>query len=544
MNESNEPKGNLSRPPTERERCLLGTQGKRLPRPKRTRSQKVGIALILFALLGTPLMGALGGSMASPATAPSPSNALSGNYLGFGSAFVVGDGSTLVLVGYSTWAAAWSDASNGSQIFTNSIVLVCYDLTTHNVTLRVSITELGTTTNQTILLAPLSEFDDSIDLKQDTSWTTVTLKFDGVADWVGQAATPISFLPPSVLTEGGLDLLVLVIISEAIVAFAAATAIARWLMTRARWAPRFSLLIWGHVILIGIAAMILVDFQWVDATFAGWSPLVYIFTVTPMYFLFVLSFFNKGRRVEILQFLPRPQGKVAFRRWLARIDTLPDGRTILITETWTDTLARAFGKYTVLDDGDPMKDDFFLGDVEKGPSPTLTKDEFVKKSPTDWRVLNPQEDEVTGLMVTDTGQPLESHPPRLTIHRLKKFPPQLSPEGAVLVPAYERTVLTWPHYTTAWAEWHLASEMWAVAAAVIARWATIFDLERVLATVKHDLHLLKSTFVARVANEVDRTMTALHEVSSRTTTDLTEEQAAEEARSSSHASSTTPRRSV
>jgi len=445
------------------------------------------------------------------------------------SSYLVGNGAALVFVGAESWTAVWQSEANGSQVYSNALILVAFDLRTTNILLSVDAYQgpHGWVSNQSVLMAPLVQTTIVIPFLSDPNWNNVVVEMDGTPFYC-QIATPLSLLPPNILNVGGLDILALGIISEGIAGFAGVTALAKILQRRARYAPHFSLLIWGHVIVVGIAASVVLDYEWVDRTFAGWSPLVYTFAVMPMMFLFALSLFNNSEKAELLQRVAKPQGRILYRRWLLRYSVLPDGRTVLIDERWRGWLARLFGHHVVIDSGDEFSPVPFEGDVARMRSPTRSKG--VTKMSDRFKVANPQEDEVGRLWWTETGDPVKVRWPRWTIHRLKHVPAKLSPEGNVLVKEHDEMRLSLPHYTDYEVELHRALEDYKAAEAVSAEWANTRDLARVLSKVKTDLYALKAAFSAQVEAEVESRLTAYYSLIGRTSADLTDDEAKAQAK--------------
>lgn len=478
------------------------------------------VLLVLFAPLAAPAASAT-----SVTGAPS-----------LASAYLVGGGSALVFVGAESWTAVWQTEANGSQIYTNQLILLAFDLRQTNVSLVVDAFQSGHgwVDNQSVSLQPLQEVQVLVTFANDPNWQGVVVLMDGTP-FVAQVATPISLLPPSIFNVGGLDILALGIVSEGIVVFAGLISLAKVLMRRAKWAPKFSLLVWGHVVVVGIAAAVILDFEWVDRTFAGWSPLVYVFAVAPMIFLYSLSLFNETEKAELLQRVAKPHGRILYRRWLLRFATLADGRVVLIWETWRGWLARLFGHHVVIDTGEENVPDVFEGDIRIEASPSRTRGS-VRLSDR-WKVGNPQEDQVSRLWWTETGDPVTVTWPHLTIHRLKDVPRKTSPEGAVIREAYQKKVLTWPHYSEPHVELHRALEDYRVVEAVSAEWASVRDLYRVLSKVKTDLYTTKANFSANVEAEVEARLLAYYSLLGKTSADMTDEEAEEEARRTTRAPS-------
>lgn len=483
-------------------------------------------------------------SAASPAPPPTVAPTSSGFEPAIGisgtptlsSAYVVGNGTVLVFVGSESWTAIWTSDANGSEVYSNALILIAFDISTADQLLRVDAYQgsHGWVSNQSILLAPLVQTTITVNAVSDPSWRAFNVYMDGV-EFTCQIATPISLIPPSVLNVGGLDILALGIISESIACFAGMVALAKVLMRRAKWAPKFSLIVWGHVVLIGILAAVIVDYQFVDQTFAGWSPLVYAFAVSPMMFLFSLSLFNSSEKVELLQRIAKPHGHILYRRWLLRCAVLPSGALVLIDERWRGWLARIFGHHVTVEKGDEFEAVKFEGEVENRLSPTHSKG--VDKLSDRFKVANPQEDEVSRIWWTDTGDPIKVVWPHLTIHRLKHVEAKLSPEGAVLVAAHDKMGLSLPHYTESEVELHRALEDYKVVEALSAGWANARDLARVLSKVKTDLYALKAGFSAQVEAEKEAALVAYYSLIGRTNVDLSDEEAENAAKKGSTAPS-------
>lgn len=455
------------------------------------------------------------------------------------SAYVVDNGQALVIVGYQSWGGAWTPAQSGTQIYAASLSLDIFDLASYPIHISINAKEtgIGWIQNQSLLITPLNDTTDQIFFSNNPNWHTLNLYLSTTL-FQAEVATPISLLPPSVENVGGLDLLVLGILSEAVIAFSALTIAGKIIMRRALWAPKFSLLIWGHVVLIGIASAILLDFQAVDRTFAGWSPLVYVAGVCPMYFLFILSVFNRTSKDELLQVVARPQGRLVYRRWLLRTGILNDGRTVLVRETWGGWLARLFGHHVVIDNGDPSMPEAFSAKVDNRRSPTKTpeKEGFRWRLKTkklayseDFKVANEQEDDVVKILWTETGEPVKVLWPRLTMHRNVEVPPKTSPEGNVLIPAHTERKLAWPHYTESSHTLSLAPQHFAAHQAVAAGWGKSLDLARVLAKTQTELYILKAGFEAKVNAELESRLLAYFSLVGRTSSDMSQEEASQEA---------------
>jgi len=189
----------------------------------------------------------------------------------------------------------------------------------------------------------------------------------------------------------------------------------------------------------------------------------------------------------------------------------------------------------VIDKGDEFEPVPFEGDVANMRSPTHSKGPV---GITDrFHVVNPQEDEVGRLWWTETGDPVMVRWPTWTIHRLKTIPAKLSPEGAVLVPEHTKMALSLPHYTEPLVELRRALEDYKAVEAISAGWANDRDLARVLSKTKTDLYSLKSGFNAQVEAEVESRLTAYYSLIGRTSADLSDEEAENQAKKGSMAPS-------
>lgn len=495
-------------------------------RAARSARMSVRSALAIAAMVAVSSLMGVGGAKADLYGAPNLT-----------SIYVVGHGEAAVAIGYVGWGGAWTAAPNGTELYAGSIYLTIVSLLSYNSTFTYD-TMVATHgwVNASIVIPPDVAVNIQVNLPADPNWRTVELAMDGTP-WYGTVATPISLLPNSIADVGGLDILALGIISETLIGFAGATAIGAALMRRAIYAPKFSLLIWGHVILIGLAAIILVDFQFVDQTFAGWSPLVYAGVVSPVWLAFVLSYFNRSNKAEILQEVARPALAVTYRRWLIRLGTLPDGRRILIREGWAGFWARVWGAYVVIDDGDPSHARPFEAAVQRVRSPTDTKagEHWRARhgraiNVDDFKVVNPQDDGVSILMVTDTSEPLVVDWPRLTWHSTVTVSAKISPEGRVIVPEHTERHLTWPHYTEgSIGALRLADEHYQFVAAASARKTALRDLGRIVSKSLTAFYSLQAAFEAKVNARVEAILVARNSLVNRPTTDLTDSEADAEA---------------
>jgi hypothetical protein len=485
--------------------------------------------IVVLILIVAPIaLMSTAGLVAADNTSNPPNNAPS-----LQSAFIVDGGKALVILGYPSFGNQYTQAPSGSQIYAAELWAVCYDLTPNAVKLTMDLDESGYGwNNATFTLQPDQELDIGIPFAITHSWTNVLLVMGGDGQWQGQGAVPISLLPPDIANLGGLDLLVLAVISESILAFASCVAVARWMMRRALWAPKFSLVVWGHVILIGLAGGVLLDFQQVDSVFAGWSPLVYIVFITPMFFLFSLSYFNHTRQNELLQPIARSHGRLRFRRTLVRLATLPIGDTVLVLENWSGFWARFWGHHVVLERADPEAPETFAAEVEAIVSPTqhLTRRERrkMRQASEDFEVANPQGDGTSHILIVDSAEPIVVQWPRLVIHRWVDVSATFDAEGKIVTEATQERHLSLPHYIEgSAASIHLAPIHYRNVFAVAAEWCAVADISRLQAKAETELYALKSNWRSTISARVENILVAYWAFIGRPERDLTEEEADE-----------------
>jgi hypothetical protein len=494
------------------------------------------VPLLLLVLLAGSLVGSAGLVGSARADASPPSN----------SGFLADNDHILAFNGYLTWGGQYQSVTNGSQVYAGGFVLVLYDLTTQPIVVTVSLQERGNNVSQTTTVIPSAADQVNIAVPQSNSWVPTTLWVGGTPQYYS-VAVPISLLPNSITTVGGLDLLTLGVLSEALISLALAVAFAYWCMRRALWAPKFSLLIWGHVILIGIASAVLIDFQFVDALFAGWSPLVYAVFLFPVFWAFSLSYFNKAPTSQLQRANAPLAGRLSFDFWMIRTARDARGRFVLIDETWRGFWARIWGHHVVLipEEARLTTAEPFIADVKNRK--ILSRVEIVrqvrrpspaKASPADdFDVIPASVDgrPIKGdrlphkLLFTPVGEPVDVTWPRWTIHRDIEVPQEVDVNGNVIVPAHRERRLSRPHYTSGSAHLKLAPIHYRSAQSVVAGWRGAEDLAQVLSTTSLDNEALKSTFETQVASKVRERLLAREALLGRGTSDLDELEAAQEA---------------
>jgi len=505
-------------------------------RPWWTRSFKGCLVAVVLVLLAAPLVAPVGVARADLAGIPT--------YQG---AFVADGGRLLVFPGIVGFGGVFTPISSNSQVFGAVLVLVIYDLTGYNLTFPVSLAEKNFVDQQTATVVPASATVVNLNTAQSTAWQKATVNVGGTLVTY-QVATPVSLLPNSIANVGGLDLLVLAVVSEAVIAFSGVVVLARFLMRKALWAPRFSLLIWGHVILVGIVAAVILDYQIVDSIFAGWSPLVYVGAISPMVFAFALSLFNQAPPALLLRANAPLAGKLTYTSWPIRVTRDAKGRMVLVRPTWGGFWARLFGHQVVLEPAESRvtQPEPFVADVvrrrvvaraewvrrvrRKTPGKAFALDDFeVIPASVDGTARRQEEVLPVRLYWTPVGQPVDVEWPRLTIHRTANVPETVNEEGEVTTPAHSERHLAWPHYSEGHATITLAPIHYRSQQSVVAEWRTAEDLAQVLSATALDLTTLKASFESEVARKVQERLVAREALLNRTPNDLDEFEAAQEA---------------
>lgn len=492
-----------------------------------------------FAVLMVAVL--VGGPLVLPAARAQGSGTNPSGLPVYEQATVVDYGQALVFVGTLSWGGGYQPVETGTQVYGASLVLVLYDLTGTNVSVPLTLNDSGVVSTATVLIAPSAATVDTLSLAPNPNWSPVTVDLGGTK-LAYSVATPISFLPNSIANVGGLDLLSMAVVSEMLIGLTLAFWVARWAMGRALWAPAFRLVIWGHVALLGVLTAVVLDYQFVDTTFAGWSPLVYSFVISPMGFLWGLSLFNRTESGLLLRGDAPLGGRMTYHLWELGVGTNPEtGERVLCRLTWSGFWARFWGHYTPLIPAqEGMLVDHFeaevvrhrvvdLGEYRKGVRKGNVLDDYdvvhadltgSKKDARKW----------TKLYWTTSEQPLWVEWPRLSIHREVEVPAKVSPEGAVLTPAHPKRRLALPHYDPgSVADLSLAPSAWATQQSVVLGWRTAASLAKVNSDVTLRADVLEATFEARLAEAVRVAVTARTTLTGRIPHDLTEAEANAEA---------------
>lgn len=458
--------------------------------------------------------------------------------------FLTYDRHFLVFNGITTFGGGYEVVYNGSQVYASQFVLVLYSLLPVTETVPIVLEENGVNQTTTTTVQPgVADLVD-VSLYPTHSWTNVVLLVDGTPQ-VYSVSVPLSFLPNSIANVGGLDLLALAIISESLFCLALATSFAYGIMRKALWAPKFSLLVWGHVILFSIVGAVILDFQQVDQTFAGWSPLVYAFFLFPIFFLFALSFFNRAPSAEMLQANAPLAGRLRFNRWDLRIGRDLKGRWVLVGDRWSHFLFRAAGKQVPLTTSEStiIGPEPFMADIVNRR--VVSKQQLLKRvrklSPEkadaldDFDIINVTVDgrpvksgrrePPVKLLFTPVGKPVEVEWPRLSVHKQKDVPDKFDKEGNLLVPAHKKTALCFPYITEGRANITLHTIHFRSAVSVVAGWRTADDLSLLVSDVQLDLESLKANVHTVVARKVREKLLARESLLMWGADDLPEDEA-------------------
>jgi hypothetical protein len=463
----------------------------------------------------------------------------------FDGGFEADGGQVLAFIGYDSWGE-FIPMTNGSQAYTGALIVVLYDIAGGPIQVNLNIVNLGQNNPQTVQLQPGQPATIQLNLAYSNSWHDATV-YVGSSSETFSVAVPVSLLPPSIADTGGLDLLIIGIASEAVIAFTFCFWLARRMMAKAMYAPKFSLIIWGHVILIALAAFVILNFQWVDQTFAGMSPLVYVASVSPMVWAFALSLFNQAPAALVLRANAPLAGRLSFHAWYIRTAVDPKGRTVLIDPSWRGFWARTWGHNVVLvpEEARITQPEPFVADVIH--KKVLTREQLIKRirrpsvlkaSPLDdFEVIPANVDgrpswresvKFVKLYFTPVGEPVEVSWPHLSIRHEVEVPAVYDEQGTVSVPAHHENRLTMPHYTDGSATLKIHLIHFRSQQSVVAGWRSSEDLATVLSDTSLDLEALKANFEARVAKIVNERLVARATLLGRAANDLDENEAAEE----------------
>jgi hypothetical protein len=473
--------------------------------------------------------------------------------------FIVGDGAALVAVGYVSWVGSWTQAGNGTSVYSPQFDLYYFNLHPYAVTVTTAVEVSGTfVQNVSVYVPPLNEASQTLTLPTNPAWSGTTLWFDGTPYWTGQTTTPAVFLPTLLDIQGFADLFSLWVISFMVIVAGSGLALARFAMSRAVWAPRMRLIMWAHLPIFALVGAVFADYQGVVSTFAGWSPLVYPWFLIPLFFVTGLWTYRRGGKILVLSGRLTERDELGYGASVLRVGPLPSGYLVYIDPSWWGFWARFWRAYTYVEDPDPSKPRPWLAPVRWVPSPTMSARERQRArrqfySPTSYAealtrfpLFSKEKDGGGDEFGYVAWAKLDTLPdvvwPRLRWSRLVPKPAvlQADPNGGppiVVKPAREVRRLTKPHYVGAGkqAAIELDDVHTAPAHAVWARFASRRDLGRLLSKYKGAVAAWSEGFENRVQAEVEAELRSFALLRNRVARPVTEAEAEDEARAAARA---------
>ena len=498
-----------------------------------------GAVLVLLTVLLLPSILGIAAGSGAPSSVPvapavSPVGAPTEAPI-FGGSYVVDGGKIYVQLGFAGFANIWEGVDyNGSDVFAYNLWIAAFPLVGGTLPLVVGTYEKGVGyTNETIPV-PQGGTLVPIAVAVIVTWTAINVTMGGVT-WHGFISVPASLLPLSSLDLGGLDLLVMAVISEVIIGFSILTVAAKLLVSRALYAPKFRMIIWGHVFLFSVIGIVIADYEWIVQTFAGWSPLFYVGPILLLWFLFCLSLFNKAGYREVFQIVSRPNQELAFRRYRLRVGKDTDGNLVAIRNNWGDFWARVWGHFVVIKWTRPLGPTAFDAPVADQASPTdaVKRRKLKRRSAGMFKVTNPQDDETEGVMFARPGSVMVIHWPHLTVHRMRHYDAktvQKRDGSMVQVPARDLPRWSLPHYVPGSAEEiQFENIHFKDAIAASANLIHDSDISRVLGETETAFYILQAEFDTKLDAAVESKMRSAMQVLGRTSRDISDDEARAEA---------------
>lgn len=504
--------------------------------PRGRRALALAVAFLALAPLASAL--STGTAAAAPPNAPT----LSGYY-------IVGNGSALVAVGSLGLLDVWNPAgANGTQVYSTAFYLVFFNLHPFNTTVAVALHESNGYRYTTSVVVPaLSSISLQVSLSLVTTWLHATLYFAGVPYWSGPVAVPVSALQTYLPNVGGLDLFALVLVSLTLLGVFGTVVVARAATRRAVWAPRFSALVWGHVVLALIATLVFLDYQFVDSVFAGWSPLVYPLVVDPMVFLWALSLFNSGERVQVQQGTRTEEGGLGLYVTELTVGRVPDGRPnagklVWVDESWPGFWARYWGHFVLVETSGEERLKPWLAPVTHLMSPTSARRSRRKARRMAAAQFPTTANALTRFPVVHTKRKrfaylawgaADALPdvrfPYLSVHRPKSREVVVrGPDGTSHVETKTWVGLAWPHYVdqTQPSPLALETEHYEPAAAVWYHFADVRDLGRAYQKISRAFDALSQSVENVIQDRVNTKLRTRYALVGRATSGMSYEEAA------------------
>ena len=275
------------------------------------------------------------------------------------------------------------------------------------------------------------------------------------------------------------------------------------------------MLVWGHVVIIGLLFVFFADYQWLDQTFGGVSYLVYPSVIAIMLFLWSLSLFNRADVVEILKPDVMSGHRLRYLRWTQLVGTTKDGRTVVIDPRWRGFIYGLMGHFaTLIPTESEATIEGFPAGAEVQNRETMAKHEIAKREKKlrrmrpgkerpedDFNVINAVDTrDPVKIFWVDSDQPVVVEFPHMTWHRLVDVDPVYDKEGKVLVPAHSKKKLTWPHIVDGESTIRLAGIHYLDAPLAALGWSRAEDDFALLEKRAYAVYVLRS----RVSSEADR----------------------------------------
>jgi len=366
--------------------------------------------------------------------------------------------------------------------------------------------------SQNFIANPFAATEVIVHLFSHLQQTNVNMSVDGVS-WVFQHLTPLSFIP-FLSNVGGIDLLVITILLETVVLIAPLILLGRFLTHKAIHAPKFSLLLWGHVVIISILVIFFADYRWLDQTFGGVSYLVYPVVIAVMMFMWSLSLFNRSYVVEILKPDTMSGHRLRYLRWTQLVGETKDGRTVICDPRWRGFAYALKGHFATLI---PVESEATVEGAPAGAEvenrETMAAHELRKqekklrrlrpgkgKPEDDFKIVNAEDaHEPTKIFWVDSNQPVAVEFPHLSWHKMVDVPEKIDKHGTT-VPAHTEPKLTWPHIVDGESTIRLAGIHYWDAPLAALGWSRAEDDFALLEKRAYAVYVLRS----RVHSEADR----------------------------------------
>lgn len=416
--------------------------------------------------------------------------------------------------------AGYDALYDGDTLFGSTLQIYVYDLHDYSQSLALTVyqnvsgngTGGNSVVHETFVVLPLSVNVVTINLPVNSHQVTQNLTVDGVS-WVYYQLTPVSLIPFAT-NVGGLDLLAIVILSETVVFTCPLIMLARFLTRRAIYFPKFSMLIWGHVIVIGLLFLFFADYQWLDQTFGGVSYLIYPIVISFLFFLWSLSLFNRAEVVEILKPDVMSGHRLRYLRWTQLVGETKDGRTVVIDPRWRGSIYGLLGHFATLIpaeseatmEGAPAgadvenRETMAAHELAKRDKKLRRKRPSKEKPEDDFRIVNAVDTrDPVKIYWVDSDQPVAVEFPHLSFHHIVEVPEKVDKNG-VTIPKHPEKKLTWPHIVDGESTIRLAGIHYLDAPLAALGWSRAEDDFALLEKRAYAVYVLRS----RIHSEAER----------------------------------------